>query len=71
MFVCSVGSLGLPELPFSNPIERFDSKSYAFHSTCLSAEVENAIHIMSIDEDRASTLLHSVHAIFCRACSDI
>jgi hypothetical protein len=47
--------LGLPELPFENPIDRIDADYYAFHTTTIAREVENAIHMMSIDEDRAST----------------
>jgi len=46
----TVGALGIP---FASPPFMPDwNASYRFHDTALSHAVENAIHIMSIDEDR-------------------
>lgn len=48
----TVGSLGLP---FEGPqfMHRFSKERYQFHSTKLNPLIENAIHMLSIDEDRA------------------
>jgi len=48
----TVGSLGLP---FDAPgfLSRFNSKRYQFHSTKLNPLIENAVHLLSIDEDRS------------------
>lgn len=48
----TVGSLGLP---FEGPsfMGKFQKKRYQFHSTKLNPLVENAIHMLSIDEDRS------------------
>lgn len=50
----TVGSLGLP---FEGPsfIGRFQRERYQFHSTTLNPLIENAIHMLSIDEDRQGT----------------
>lgn len=47
----TVGSLGLP---FEGPnfLDRFQRERYQFHSTTLNPLIENAIHMLSIDEDR-------------------
>lgn len=49
----TIGSLGIPvELP--PPFDQVaGSDRYRFHDTTLSPEVEHAIHILSIDENRA------------------
>lgn len=51
----TVGSLGLP---FEGPsfIGRFQRERYQFHSTTLNPLIENAIHMLSIDEDRQGKL---------------
>lgn len=48
----TVGSLGLP---FEGPgfLGKFNAERYRFHSTTLNPLIENAIHMLSIDEDRA------------------
>lgn len=48
----TVGSLGLP---FEGPsfIGRFQRERYQFHSTKLNPMIENAIHMLGIDEDRS------------------
>lgn len=56
----TVGSLGLP---FEGPsfMDRFSKERYQFHDTKLNPMIENAIHMLSIDEDRSgksSTYLH-------------
>ncbi|CAN8076771.1 unnamed protein product [Agarophyton chilense] len=50
----TVGALGLPEgLPF--PLSSIgDEDRYRFHNTDLSEYIENAIHLMSIDENKRS-----------------
>lgn len=54
LLVCfdTVGSLGLP---FDGPsvFGVFDPEKYQFHSTTLNPLIENAIHMLSIDEDRS------------------
>jgi uncharacterized protein (DUF2235 family) len=47
----TVGSLGLPFKGYG-PLAAFDSTAFAFHDTQLSPIIRNAIHAMSIDEDR-------------------
>lgn len=48
----TVGSLGLP---FEGPqfMNRFSPQRYQFHSTKLNPMIENAVHMLSIDEDRS------------------
>lgn len=45
----TVGALGLPD---SSYIGSFDDSRYSFHDTVLSSNIENAIHVLSIDEER-------------------
>jgi uncharacterized protein (DUF2235 family) len=45
----TVGDLGLPGV-----FHVFDKDRYAFHNTSISADIQNAVHIMSIDETRMS-----------------
>lgn len=45
----TVGSLGLP---FAGLPNSFDSRRYKFHNTVLSDKIENAIHCLSIGEDK-------------------
>lgn len=47
----TVGSLGLP---FDGPafMSKFNSSRYQFHSTTLNSLIINAVHMLSIDEDR-------------------
>lgn len=47
----TVGSLGLP---FEGPkfLSQFNADRYRFHSTKLNPLIQNAIHLLSIDEDR-------------------
>lgn len=56
LMVCfdTVGSLGLP---FDGPsfMDRFSKERYQFHDTKLNPMIENAIHMLSIDEDRSGT----------------
>eukprot|EP00177_Eucheuma_denticulatum_P006594 GFKZ01012001.1.p1 GENE.GFKZ01012001.1~~GFKZ01012001.1.p1 ORF type:complete len:359 (-),score=59.19 GFKZ01012001.1:260-1336(-) len=50
----TVGSLGLPfEPPKFGFLRKFDEERYRFHSTVVNPLIENAIHLLSIDEDRA------------------
>uniref|UniRef100_A0A7S1T6L6 T6SS Phospholipase effector Tle1-like catalytic domain-containing protein n=1 Tax=Compsopogon caeruleus TaxID=31354 RepID=A0A7S1T6L6_9RHOD len=44
----TVGALGLP---FENPATKDFNERYRFHDTTLSVLIENAIHILSIDEE--------------------
>lgn len=47
----TVGSLGLP---FNfGPFGRINKERYQFHSTKLNPTIKNAIHVLSVDEDRA------------------
>ena len=49
----SVGSLGLPDIISSLPIDKLINRDrYQFHDTTLSPIVENALHAVAIDEDR-------------------
>lgn len=50
----TVGSLGLP---FDTPsfFGKFSKERYQFHTTTLNPKIENAIHMLSIDEDRSGT----------------
>ena len=49
----SVGSLGLPDIISSLPIDKFINRDrYKFHDTTVSPIVENALHAVAIDEDR-------------------
>lgn len=52
----TVGSLGLPvdAIPFGHFL--LDAKKYAFHDTTIGENIANAIHVMSIDEDRKGFL---------------
>lgn len=48
----TVGSVGIPDIvPFWS-LDRDINKKYGFHDTSLSSIIENAIHALSIDEDR-------------------
>ncbi|MEM9541617.1 MAG: DUF2235 domain-containing protein [Cyanobacteria bacterium P01_E01_bin.42] len=48
----TVGSVGIPDIiPFWS-LDRDINKKYGFHDTDLSPIIENAIHALSIDEDR-------------------
>lgn len=51
----TVGSLGLP---FDTPsfLGRFSRERYQFHTTKLNPLVENAIHMLAIDEDRSGKI---------------
>lgn len=60
LMVCydTVASLGIPDsigrfVPFSNGLNR---QRYGFHNTTLGDHIENAIHLLSIDENRGGTL---------------
>lgn len=48
----TVGSMGIPvDLPF--PLNRFAGiDKYRFHDTTLNPDIEHAIHILSVDEER-------------------
>lgn len=49
----SVGSLGLPDVFSSIPIDKLINRNrYKFHDTKLSPIIENALHAVAIDEDR-------------------
>lgn len=53
----TVGSLGLPpNIKTFGPLDRYSPEKYKFHDTTLTKNILNAIHIMSIDEDRESKL---------------
>lgn len=57
----TVGSLGIPMnvLPMLRPAFQ---RRYQFHDTMLSEQIEQAVHVLSIDEDRVSftpTLMHN------------
>lgn len=54
----TVGSLGLPT---GDLIGNLSRKRYEFHDTTLGANVMNAIHMMSIDEERECKLLGIVY----------
>ena len=49
----TVGALGPP---LGGILQRFNDSRYGFHDTVLGENIENGIHIMSIDEDRRSKL---------------
>lgn len=52
----TVGALGIPVEIFGVDIPPRFRKRYQFHNTSPSVDVLNAIHVVSIDEDRAGTL---------------
>lgn len=49
----TVGSMGLPFNFPIYPLSLISKDKYAFHDISLNADVEHAVHIMSIDEDQA------------------
>jgi uncharacterized protein (DUF2235 family) len=58
----TVGDLGLPGM-----FHQLDKHRYAFHNTSVSVDIQNAVHIMSIDETRMSRFC--VHYSFIHALS--
>lgn len=46
----TVGSLGLPTQYLSSNAER---NRYSFHDTALNAAIENGVHVVAVDEERA------------------
>lgn len=54
----TVGALGLPGNDLIGALSR---QRYQFHDTVLGAKVSNAIHMMSIDEDRQGKILSATH----------
>lgn len=53
----TVGALGGPENVFGLSMPRSWGKRYEFHHTEINKNVENAIHCLSIDEDRNISFL--------------
>lgn len=56
----TVGALGVPESVFGVEMPKRWRKRYDFHHTEINENVENAIHCLSIDEDRNSKLFLSI-----------
>ncbi len=52
----TVGSLGIPDIPFLRPVRWFSENilnhRYSFHDMNLSPLIENAIHAIALNEDR-------------------
>lgn len=65
----TVGSLGLP---FDTPsfLNKFSKERYQFHDTTLNPLIENAIHMLSIDEDRSGKFFVYLNPLQCSvSCS--
>lgn len=50
----TVGALGIPFEARTPLLSRFNRSHYEFHDTRLGKNIKNAVHIVSIDEDRKS-----------------
>lgn len=48
----TVGALGIPDRIFGVKVPRWFKREYQFHDTTLNENIEHAVHILSIDENR-------------------
>lgn len=57
----TVGSLGIPS---DGPLGMLTESNYQFHNTTLGVLIENAIHMVSIDEERRGKLKSALNFLF-------